>query len=559
MNNNNIIIFLLKRFCTQHKLQIFSIFMISLLISVIQVNVLSLITAKIIQSLQSGLFTNSIYFFKIFIGISIVYIILMFAYKTIQNKMISNLGHWVKQDVMQIMLKINGYDYMQTNFSKLVSPLQKIASASYIIVNNLLSFLLPNIALLFVIVGFFVYKSQSFGLIFICLNIILILYISQTWNKLMKYNNEYEKLQNTYDNYIVEVINNFDKVVHTGQNKTEINNIANLYNKTTLNGYDYYAQTNKKGLISNIILHINIFICSGYLIYLFINKHISITVFITFFTILIIYKERFLWTINSIPDLLQYIGRSYYLLDVFNDLPSKYNALQNLKFEKHDLAFQTIEFQNVFYKYNSNKSMILHNYNHTYKFNHNIIGIFGPSGMGKSTLAKMFIKLHDPISGKILIDGVDIKDIDNIYIRQNIKYINQSSRLFDRTVYANLFYACSLTNTTSSCESLLQEINKFPKIKELLDKINSTEMKDKPVGLFGENLSGGQRQIINIVSGLISESKIIILDEPTNALDSLLKKDFIKMLHYFKKFKQGIIVITHDKELIPILDEVIQL
>jgi ABC-type bacteriocin/lantibiotic exporter with double-glycine peptidase domain len=559
MNNNNIIIFLLKRFCTQHKLQIFSIFMISLLISVIQVNVLSLITAKIIQSLQSGLFTNSIYFFKIFIGISIVYIILMFAYKTIQNKMISNLGHWVKQDVMHIMLKINGYDYMQTNFSKLVSPLQKIASASYIIVNNLLSFLLPNIALLFVIVGFFVYKSQSFGLIFICLNIILILYISQTWNKLMKYNNEYEKLQNTYDNYIVEVINNFDKVVHTGQNKTEINNISNLYNKTTLNGYDYYAQTNKKGLISNIILHINIFICSGYLIYLFINKHISITVFITFFTILIIYKERFLWTINSIPDLLQYIGRSYYLLDVFNDLPSKYNALQNLKFEKHDLAFQTIEFQNVFYKYNSNKSMILHNYNHTYKFNHNIIGIFGPSGMGKSTLAKMFIKLHNPISGKIRIDGVDIKDIDNIYIRQNIKYINQSSRLFDRTVYANLFYACSLTNTTSSCESLLQEINKFPKIKELLDKINSTEMKDKPVGLFGENLSGGQRQIINIVSGLISESKIIILDEPTNALDSLLKKDFIKMLHYFKKFKQGILVITHDKELIPILDEVIQL
>ncbi len=483
----------------------------------------------------------------------------MFAYKTIQNKMISNLGHWVKQDVMHIMLKINGYDYMQTNFSKLVSPLQKIASASYIIVNNLLSFLLPNIALLFVIVGFFVYKSQSFGLIFICLNIILILYISQTWNKLMKYNNEYEKLQNTYDNYIVEVINNFDKVVHTGQNKTEINNISNLYNKTTLNGYDYYAQTNKKGLISNIILHINIFICSGYLIYLFINKHISITVFITFFTILIIYKERFLWTINSIPDLLQYIGRSYYLLDVFNDLPSKYNALQNLKFEKHDLAFQTIEFQNVFYKYNSNKSMILHNYNHTYKFNHNIIGIFGPSGMGKSTLAKMFIKLHNPISGKIRIDGVDIKDIDNIYIRQNIKYINQSSRLFDRTVYANLFYACSLTNTTSSCESLLQEINKFPKIKELLDKINSTEMKDKPVGLFGENLSGGQRQIINIVSGLISESKIIILDEPTNALDSLLKKDFIKMLHYFKKFKQGILVITHDKELIPILDEVIQL
>lgn len=557
--NNNIIIFLLKRFCIQHKLQMFSVFIISLFISLIQVNVLSLITAKIIQSLQSGLFTDSVFFFKVFIGISILYIVLMYMYKKIQNKMISKLRHWIKNDIMKIMLEVNGYDYMQTNFAKLVSPLNRISGTSFIVINNLLSFLLPNMVLLFVIICFFFYKSSSFGLIFICFNIILVLYISQIWNKMMKYNNLYEQSHNEYDDYIVEVINNFDKVVHTGQNNKEINNIQKFYDKVTSDSHNFYTYTNNKGLISNIILHINIFICCGYLIYLFINKQISITIFITFFTILIIYKERFLWTINSITDLLEYVGRSYYILDVFDDVPSKYNALQNLKFKNQNLSFQTVEFQNVFYKYNSNKAMILENYNHTFKFNHNIIGIFGPSGMGKSTLAKMFIKIYNPISGKIHIDGVDIKDIDNIYIRQNIKYINQSSRLFDRTIYENLFYACSTNNNISGCNTLLQEINHFPKIKELFDKINSKEMKNKPVGLFGENLSGGQRQIINILSGLISDSKIIILDEPTNALDPLLKKDFIKMLNHFKQFKQGILVITHDKDMVPILDEVVQL
>jgi len=483
----------------------------------------------------------------------------MYVYKRIQNKMISKLRHWIKHDIMNIMLEVNGYDYMQTNFAKLVSPLNRISGTSFIIINNLLSFLLPNIVLLFVIICFFCYKSKSFGLIFICFNIILLLYISQIWNKMMTYNNLYEISHNKYDDYIVEVINNFDKVVHTGQNKTEMNNIQKFYNNVTSDSHNFYTYTNNKGLISNIILHINIFICCGYLIYLFINKHVSITIFITFFTILIIYKERFLWTINNLTDLLEYVGRSYYILDIFDDIPSKYNAVKNLKFEKHELAFTTIEFQNVFYKYNSNKSMILQNYNHTFKFNHNIIGIFGPSGMGKSTLAKMFIKLYNPVSGKILIDGVDIKDVDNIYIRQNIKYINQSSRLFDRTIHDNLFYACSGTNSTNQCETLLKEISHFPKIKELLDKINSKEMKDKSVGLFGENLSGGQRQIINILSGLISDSKLIILDEPTNALDHLLKKDFINMLHHFKKFKQGILVITHDKDMLPILDEVVQL
>ena len=141
--NNNIIIFLLKRFCTQHKLQMFSVFIISLFISLIQVNVLSLITAKIIQSLQSGLFTDSIFFF-------------------IQNKMISKLRHWIKNDIMKIMLEVNGYDYMQTNFAKLVSPLNRISGTSFIVINNLLSFLLPNMVLLFVIICFFFYKSSLY-------------------------------------------------------------------------------------------------------------------------------------------------------------------------------------------------------------------------------------------------------------------------------------------------------------------------------------------------------------------------------------------------------------
>ena len=305
----NIIYYLLTRFFSKHKKHVFIILILSLINSIIQVNVLSFITAKIIQSLQGGIFSNAIYFFKIFIFISILYIIITYLYKNVQMRLIAKLRHWIKEELLQIILEINNYKYITTNFAKLVSPMNKIAGCSYLIINNLLSFLLPNIALLFVIVFFFFYKSNSFGIMFIITNILLLLYIRRIWNQLYTFSNNYETIQNKTEDYILEIINNADKVIHTGQSNIEIEKIHKYSDDAVDAGYRLYNASNTKGLYSNIILHTNIFIYCGYLLYLVMNKHISLTIFITFFTIIIIYKERFLWSINTIPDLLEYIGR----------------------------------------------------------------------------------------------------------------------------------------------------------------------------------------------------------------------------------------------------------
>ena len=77
------------------------------------------------------------------------------------------------------------------------------------------------------------------------------------------------------------------------------------------------------------------------------------------------------------------------------------------------------------------------------------------------------------------------------------------------------------------------------------------------VGLMGDKLSGGQKQVINIINGLITPSKIIILDEPTNGLDADLKMEIIHIIKYFKKYKKCILIISHDKEIVDIFDKVI--
>jgi ABC-type lipoprotein export system ATPase subunit len=76
---------------------------------------------------------------------------------------------------------------------------------------------------------------------------------------------------------------------------------------------------------------------------------------------------------------------------------------------------------------------------------------------------------------------------------------------------------------------------------------------------LGENLSGGQRQVVNIIGGLINPSKILVLDEPTNALDPSLKWEVIRLIQDYSAKKNAIIIITHDKELVPICNSTVKI
>ena len=155
--------------------------------------------------------------------------------------------------------------------------------------------------------------------------------------------------------------------------------------------------------------------------------------------------------------------------------------------------------------------------------------------------------------GEILIDGRNIDELDPDYIRDNITYINQNSRLFDSTVLENVLYGCK---DEDKCKQHYEYILTYPKIKELYENIDLT--KDS-AGYSGEKLSGGQRQIVNIIGGLINPSKILILDEPTNALDQQLKMELLEVIKYFKPFKQCIIIITHDRDVYDIFNEELKL
>jgi ABC-type bacteriocin/lantibiotic exporter with double-glycine peptidase domain len=276
------------------------------------------------------------------------------------------------------------------------------------------------------------------------------------------------------------------------------------------------------------------------------------TIFVTFLTILLLYRERIIYIVQDLSEYLEFIGKAEYVINEFSNMVGEDIKFDFEKYKPVELKFETITFENVYFKYKSGTDYIMEDLNVQLSTKNKIVGITGLSGKGKSTFSKLLLKLYKNESGNIYIDDVNIADVDTTYIRKNIVYVNQNSKLFDKKVIENILYGC---NDAEKCNAHLEEIMKYPKIQQLYQKVDF----DKMSGAAGENLSGGQRQIINVIGGLINPSKILILDEPTNALDPELKKELLGLLKDFKKYKNCIMIISHDKEVFELFDEQLKL
>lgn len=149
------------------------------------------------------------------------------------------------------------------------------------------------------------------------------------------------------------------------------------------------------------------------------------------------------------------------------------------------------------------------------------IGIIGRIGSGKSTIEKLILKLYEPTEGSILIDDVDIAQIDPARLRRFIGYVSQDISLFRGTVKENILYRAP----TSSDDELLvaahqSGVDEFIKRHPLGYNM--------PIGERGEGVSGGQRQSIGIARALLSKAPLMLMDEPTNALDQLSEAKLMK-------------------------------
>ena len=142
-----------------------------------------------------------------------------------------------------------------------------------------------------------------------------------------------------------------------------------------------------------------------------------------------------------------------------------------------------------------------------------VVALVGPSGAGKSTLVGLMSRFYDPLSGEILIDGHDLREISQESLRNNLALVDQETFLFNDTLRNNIGYGCPTAN-----EDKIIDAARLAYADEFIQLLPNGY--DTEIGNRGLNISGGQRQRICIARAILKDAPILLLDEATSALDT---------------------------------------
>ena len=208
------------------------------------------------------------------------------------------------------------------------------------------------------------------------------------------------------------------------------------------------------------------------------------------------------------------------ILEILNEIPDIKNNENTIKtkIEKGEVEYDVEKFEFA----DSHGDAILENVKFKVKPGE-MVAIIGSTGTGKSTLVNLMPRFYDVTKGKVLIDGIDVKDYEISVLRDSIGMVLQENRLFEGTIEENIKWGkkdATLDEVKEACR--IAQIDEF--IERLPDKYNSH------VEQRGANFSGGQKQRLCIARALIKKPKILILDDSVSALDSTTEANLRKAL-----------------------------
>ena len=477
--------------------------------------------------------------------------IFIFIFIYFENYVYFKLGVYFSKNIFYKYQNQSYEKYLDIDSPTIIRNCIDIVSNHIAFIKSVID-LIKDIFLLLVVFGLVIFFS-NLETFYILLSLIFftVMYYSFVKKKQKKYGTEIENNRLEQIKLIESFFGSFKDIRLFNLNEL----INSNFTKTTFQKLKY----NMKSLILNasprIFIEVIGIIFIFSLIFLISQKNTDIKMV---FPTLALYVAAIIRLIPIFSSLTRNISTfSYFkvssdilqkeLEEIENLKQTNQNQIKKLSYYKKDLI---LEVQNLNFKYPKTEKYALKNVN--FKVNSkDFIGIFGKSGSGKTTLIDLLTGFLKPSNGAILVLNENIQE--NIQSWQNcLSYVGQTSYLLDATIEENIAFNFNKDKINK------KKIDQALKLSELSDFINSLPNGIKTnIGNKGIKISGGQRQRILIARALFKDSKIIILDEGTNAID--LKTE-LKILENLSVDKSSIkIIVSHRKESISKCNRVFRL
>ena len=445
----------------------------------------------------------------IFLGLVLFRSTIRFFNMHSRNRLMSRVDADIKKKYFNKVIDFD-YDFHTQNKSgELISKLDRGArgcvSLTELVTQRLFSPIFALVVVLFSIAYFDIVPA----LITAGIGVVILIFSWKIFSKQAKAKLENNDSLDREKGFVSNILSGFESIKFFGKER----NVKNRHLKYIEKSKNSFIKFNDYYRVYVTLMSLTLGIGTALLLYFSLKSFV--TGKITIGTVVFIFTTfgRMIAPIVGLSDSMRSLNESLSDVQALFKYDKIKNAIKDSLYAK-DLKVKKgeIEFRNIEFNYGKrNKINLFGDLNFKIKEEESV-AIVGSSGSGKTSLMRLLFRLYDPVRGKILIDGQDIKKVKQDSLRENLTIVPQEPVLFNDTIYNNVKF--------SKPSAKREEINKALKLSSAYDFVNKLPKKENTlVGERGIRLSGGEKQRIAIARALLANKKIIVLDEPTSSLD----------------------------------------
>ncbi len=540
----------------KENIYLFILFIVSILLSYpLEAIILPQIYSRFFTAIKKD--ANKKMFIKYFIYIIIVLTIIYLSYILmgyVEIKFLPKMNEFIINFIYKNILLKNKNNYTEIEFGKLISRTNLLPTILRDFNNLLFIWIFPRFITIFVIISYFFYINYKLGCVALLFLIILFSYNWSNYDKCINTSSVRYKYFEKKSEEIHDKLSNIFSIYSAGNVDKELD----IFYKNTGAYIDKFEDNlkciNYNKFVNIILLLLSFIVLNFMVIYFYYKKEISLTLLIATLLTITYYIPCFYTITSTFRELIHSLGvfreidpfiKDIYLYDKENKKNKKYEEKNGINNDKI-IKYGNIEIKNLVFSYDGINNVIK-NLSLNIKAGDKI-AITGNSGNGKSTLIKLLMGYYKVDNNMIYIDNIDINEYELNNLRTQISYVNQNTKLFNTTIIENIKYGTHMTD-----KDVIEIINDIG-INDLYSNLEHGY--NSKVGVGGDKLSGGQRQMVHILRCFGKKNKIIILDEPTSSMDVYTKSLIMKAI---KKLSNNctLIIITHDKELLQLVEKVV--
>jgi len=468
----------------------------------------------------------------------------------IDNYYTASVGQWVAHDLRMRTyhhlqrLSLAYYDSHQTGalLSTITDDIQTIQSFASSATLGILVDLFTIVGML----GLMFWLNWDFALVAVGVTPFLLLFVSRFKRAVKKATHEVRRHQSDIVAVVQQGLESVRVVKAFGRQDLEQQELGEVSHATV----DAALKARRvKSLLSPVVT-VTVSLCTAFVLWRGASLILIGAMTAGALTVFLSYLSKFFKPVqdlakmtNSIAQAAVGVERIQAILETDTVIPEHPDA-RDLEAIRGEIVFDHVAFAY------DNEDPVLRDVSFTIKSGE-LVGIVGPTGGGKSTVVSLMPRFYDPTSGSVSLDGVDLREYKLHSLRSQISFVLQDTVLFRGTIRDNIAYGLP-----GATQKEIEEAAKLANADEFISRMPHGY--DTMVGERGLTLSGGQRQRIGIARAVIRNTPILILDEPTAALDTESERLVIEALERLMKGRT-VVTIAHRLSTIRDADKIIVL